>query len=182
MAEHRWVALLRGINLGSRNRVPMVGLRAAFEEAGYGSVRTYIQSGNVLFASLARDRDALAAKLERVVLETFGVQSTVVLRTFAELERVAASHPFGEDTSKTHVVFLERSLRATERRALEGLDVAPDRVEIAGADAFVLLPNGAQGARLSGALLERTAGVSGTMRTWRTVTKLAELARAARDG
>jgi uncharacterized protein (DUF1697 family) len=173
---HDWVALLRGINVGSRNRVPMAQLREALEAAGYGPVRTYIQSGNVLLTAPTEDRAELGTGLERIVSEAFGIKSAVVLRTFAEIADVAASHPFGPDTSSSHVVFLHRRPSTAAVRDLAALDIAPDRIEVAETDVFVHYPNGIQGARLSAAMLERTLGVPGTMRNWRTVAKLAELA------
>ena len=174
--EQGWVALLRGINVARRNRVPMAELRRVFEEAGCGSVRTYIQSGNVLFTKRASDRAGLSRRLEAAVADAFGVSSSVVLRTFEELGEVMRAHPFGVDTSKTHVVFLVREPDAAASRRLRDLDVAPDEVDVVGGEVYLRYPNGIQGARLGGALLERTLDVPGTMRNWRTVTKLAELA------
>ena len=170
-----WVALLRGVNLGARNKVPMAHLRRVLEDAGYGDVRTYIQSGNVLFTKAAKDRDALARELERLVEAEFGVQSRVVLRTFAEIREVVAARPFGKDTSYTHVSFLaEPPERAAVRRA-HALDVEPDRVKVVGSDVYLELPNGVQGARLSMARVEQELGAA-TMRTFKTVAKLAEMA------
>jgi uncharacterized protein (DUF1697 family) len=181
MAEHGWVALLRGINVGSRNAVPMAGLRRLFEENGCGSVTTYIRSGNVVFTSAASDRAALAGRLERAVASTFGVSALVVLRTFAETRRVARSHPFGPDTSQSLVVFLAQKPRPKDVGSLKRADVAPDRFKVVGSDVFLHYPNGVRGAQLTGALLERRLGVAGTMRNWRTVTRLAELADAPAD-
>jgi uncharacterized protein (DUF1697 family) len=175
VAEQGWVALLRGINLGARNKVPMAELRRLLEEGGYGDVRTYIQSGNVLFTAKASDRGALARRLERTVEDAFGVASRVVLRTWEEIGRVAGSHPFGDDSSKTQVAFLAKKPRAADVRKLEELEIAPDRFEVAGSDVYLHYPNGVQGARLSGALLERQLGVPATVRNWRTVTRLAEM-------
>jgi len=169
-----WVALLRGINVGGRNRVPMAELRELFEQAGLGSVSSYIQSGNVLFTSEAADRDELSRQLEEAVRETFAVSSPVVLRTAAELARIADSPPFGPDTSQTHVAFLDRE--PGEPGALAAFDPAPDRFEVAGTEVYLLYPNGVHGSRLTGALLERRLGVTATLRNWRTVAKLADLA------
>ncbi len=176
MDEQGWVALLRGINVGGRNTVPMAELRRLFEENGCNSVSSFIQSGNVLFTNDAPDRFALARQLEQAVAETFGVSSPIVLRTSAELGRVAGSHPFGADTSKTNVAFLGNDPRPEDVRSLRSVDVAPDRYEVVGSDVFLHYPNGVHGARLSGALLERYLGVTATTRNWRTVTCLAELA------
>jgi uncharacterized protein (DUF1697 family) len=174
MADHGWVALLRGINVGGKNKVPMAELRQLFEATGCGSVSSYIQSGNVLFTNGSSDRVAVARQLEQAVEETFGVSNPIVLRTFAELVRVARGHPFGADTSQTYVAFLARE--PEDAQALESLDVAPDRFELVGSDVYLHYPNGVTGARLGGAVLERRLGVAATIRNWRTVTRLAELA------
>jgi uncharacterized protein (DUF1697 family) len=174
-----WVALLRGVNLGARNKVPMAALRQLLEETGCESVRTYIQSGNALFTSDTSDRAALARRLERAVEDAFAVATPVVLRSFEEIGRVADSHPFGGDTSKTQVAFLVNRPAPSKVRGLKSLDIAPDRVEVAGSDVYLHYPNGVQGARLGGAQLERHLGVAATLRNWRTVARLAEMAAEA---
>ncbi len=170
-----WVALLRGINLGSRNRVPMAELREVFEAAGCAGVRTYIQSGNVVFSSPRRGREALARLLEQAVEDAFGVAAPVVLRTSKELTTVAGSHPFGRDTTHSHVSFLAADPDPAGAERLAAL-AGEDELAVVGRDVFLRYPNGFQGARLTGPLLERHLGVAGTIRNWRTVTKLAELA------
>ena len=174
----RWAALLRAVNLGSRNRVAMGDLRRVFEQAGCSDVATYIQSGNVVFAAREGDRATLARELERAVEDEFGFSSRIVLRKGAEIETLVRSHPFGPDTSKTHVVFLADKPSSGAVRALGQEDVAPDEVAFVGRDVVLRFSGGVQGARLTGAPLERRLGVPGTMRTWRTVERLAELATA----
>lgn len=176
MKQRGWVALLRAINLGARNKVPMAELRALFETNGCESVRSYIQSGNVLFRSASSDRTALARRFEGAVEEAFGVSTSVVLRTFDEIARVVATHPFGRDPSKTQVAFLTQRPAPDKVRSLKRLDISPDRIEVAGSDVFLHYPGGVRGARLTGARLERHLGVPATIRNWRTVTRLAELA------
>jgi uncharacterized protein (DUF1697 family) len=171
-----WLALLRGINVGGRNKVSMAGLRRVFEEAGCSSVRTYIQSGNVLFEKRDSDRLALANLLEAAVADAFGVPAAVVLRTFEEIGDLARLHPFGADTSQTFVSFLAREPDSDGVQRLLATDVAPDRFELRGSDVFLHYPNGVGGARLTGALLERQLGVAGTTRNWKTVARLAEMA------
>ena len=171
-----WVALLRGINLASRNRVAMADLRRVFEDAGCGDVRTYINSGNVVFTRQAADRTRLARTLERAVEDELGVKAAVVLRTPAELAKVLDGHPFGRDTSKTHVSFLAAKPPAKAVAEVEGHDVAPDRIEVKGSEAYLLLPNGRAGMRIKQRMLD-PLGVA-TDRTWKTVAKLAELADA----
>jgi uncharacterized protein (DUF1697 family) len=179
VAEQGWVALLRGINVGGRNKVPMAGLRSVLEENGCSDVSTYIQSGNVVFTKKASDGRRLARRLERAIEDAFGVSPVVVLRTFDEIGRVIRAHPFGKDTSKTYVAFLAKEPSRKGVRSLEQLDIAPDRIEVAGSEVFLNYPNGLQGARLTAAQLERQLGVPATVRNWRTVTRLAEMAEAA---
>lgn len=174
----RWVALLRAVNLGARNKVPMAELRALLEAAGYEGVRTYIASGNVLFDG-PRGRAAVAGKLEHLIADSFGVDTTAIMRTPDELTATVAGHPFGKDTSRSHVVFLaaEPDREGTERFA--AVDPSPDKAVLTGADVFLQYTAGVQGARLSAARLERLLGVHATHRNWRTVAALAELAAEA---
>ena len=170
----RWVALLRGVNLGARNKVPMAELRALLEEAGYGNVSTYIASGNVLLEG-PRGRSAIAGELERLIAHAFSVDTTAVMRTPKELAAVVAGHPFGADTSRSHVVFLAARPAAAAVRRLDDSDHSPDRAVLDGPNVYVQYPAGVQGSRLSAARLERLLEVAGTHRNWRTVAALAEL-------
>ena len=108
----RWVVLLRAVNLGSRNKVPMAKLRPLLEEAGYGDVSTYIASGNVLLDG-PKSGTAIARELERIVAGEFGVDTTAIVRKPSELAALVSGHPFGRDTSRSHVVFLAK--RPTRR-------------------------------------------------------------------
>jgi uncharacterized protein (DUF1697 family) len=175
-AEHGWVALLRAVNLGARNKVPMAELRALLERSGFGDVRTYIQSGNVLFASRDGDRETLARRLEEEIARSFGVATIAILRTFGELQAIVAAHPFGADTSHTHVSFLASRPDADGLARLAGFDIGADRLELDGNEAYLHYPQGVQGSRLTAARLEQLLGVPGTARNWRTVTALARLA------
>jgi len=167
-----WIALLRAVNLGSRNKVPMAGLRELFENAGGEDVRTYIQSGNVVFAQAKPD----SAALEAAVAKEFGVETVIVLRTARQMKKLAGSHPFGKDTSNSHVAFLSEKPSRTALRRLAEVDTGTDRIEVIGSDIALHYPNGFQGATLTAAKLEKLLGVQGTARNWRTVAKLAELA------
>jgi uncharacterized protein (DUF1697 family) len=167
-----WIALLRAVNLGARNKVPMAGLRQVFEEAGAEDVRTYIQSGNVVFAHAKPDR----AALEAAVAKAFGVETVIVLRTARQMKKLAGSHPFGKDTSKSAVAFLAEKPSRAALRELAKLEISPDKCEVIGPDIALYYPNGFQGAQLTATRLEKLLGVPGTARNWRTVEKLAELA------
>jgi len=171
----RWVALLRAVNLGARNKVPMADLRKLLSEKDYGSVRTYVASGNVILDGPA-GRAALGAELERLVADAFGVTTTVILRKPREIAATVAAHPFGADASETHVVFLAARPGKTAAARLEAADPGADRAVLSGAEVYLKLPHGVHGSRFSNARIETLLGVPGTLRNWRTVAALAELA------
>jgi uncharacterized protein (DUF1697 family) len=170
----RWVALLGGVNLGGRNKVPMAELRAKLENAGYDNVRTYIASGNVLFDG-PRARAKTADELERLVAAAFGVKTAVILRSPQQLAAAVEKHPF-DDVADTHVAFLAARPTKPAAARLEGVD--PDAV-LVGAELYLRLPRGVHGSRLSNARIESLLGVAATLRNWRTVVALSKLAAGA---
>jgi uncharacterized protein (DUF1697 family) len=173
----RWVAFLRAVNLGGRNKVPMAELRALLEDAGYPGVRTYIASGNVLLDG-PPSRKKLAGELEGLVADGFGVTTTAILRKPRELAKIVETHPF-RDTSETHVAFLASRPAKGAAARLDAVDSGSDRAVLAGSDLYLRLPQGVQGSRLSAARIESLLGVPATMRNWRTVVALARLASEA---
>jgi uncharacterized protein (DUF1697 family) len=173
----RWVALLRAVNLGGANKVPMAQLRALLEEAGYENVRTYIASGNVLLDG-PQSKAALSATLEKLIADSFGVRTTATLRRPQELAATVAAHPFGTDTSETHVAFL--AARPAKAAAVRLAEIAGDDLAVlARAELYLRLPRGVHGSRLSIARIEKLLGVAATLRNWRTVAALADLAAEA---
>ena len=170
------VALLRGINVGGRNSVPMAGLRSLLEdELGLEDVATYIQSGNVLFRARTPVK-TLPARIEDAIAAAYAVRPAVVLRTPSELQKVVDSAPF-TDTARLHVVFLDRKPAATAAARLDPDRSPGDAFELVGRELYLLLGNGAGRTKLTGDYLERTLGVRGTQRNWNTVVKLLALAR-----
>jgi uncharacterized protein (DUF1697 family) len=166
------VALLRAVNLGARNKMPMAELRAACVELGYDDVSTFIASGNVIFPSSAPK----AGELERLVEERFGVATTAVYRSAAELAELAAAKPFASKTPECFVAFLAGKPAKANFEALSTSDYPDEGWERVGPDLALLYPSSFHRARLNGARLERLLNVQVTLRNWRTVTKLAELA------
>ena len=173
----RQVVLLRGINLGSRNRVPMAELRAALEEAGFEDVKTYLQSGNVVLSSKAK-ADQTARQVERLIQERFRLEIAVVGRTGAELARVVSRNPLGDiatDPKRYQVSFLEGRLPAASKHKLEEARVDSERFVVHGREIYAWHPAGVARSKLWAALAGRGLGVTATARNWTTVTKLLEL-------
>jgi uncharacterized protein (DUF1697 family) len=180
-----YVALLRAINIGARNKIPMSGLKALFRDLGHEDVATYVQSGNVVFRSRAGAERRIAAELERGITKEFGHDVAVLLRTPAELAKIAKGNPFlkGEtEHKKLHVMFLDKRPTA---KAVAGLDLdrsPPDAFSVKGRDIYLHFPTRGSGrSKLTIGYFEGRLGVRGTARNWRTVTTLLELARQA-DG
>ncbi len=174
-----FVALLRGINVGGRSIVRMGELRSLFASLGHSDVRTYVQSGNVVFAS-ADARSHVAEGLERRIEEVFGLQVPVLLRTAEELAGVAAGNPFLgtiDDLAKLHVVFLADPPAPSAVARLDPDRSPPDALAVSGREVYLRLPHGAGRTKLTVEYFERALGTRATARNWRTVTKLLELAR-----
>jgi uncharacterized protein (DUF1697 family) len=173
----RHVALLRGINVGGRNRVAMRDVRAAFEDAGFTSVATYIQSGNVLFDS-APDA-GLEARVEQVLDEALGLPVIVVVRDREQMRAVAADAPpgFGQGPDLYHsdVIFLKDPLTAEE--GLKAVELR-DGVDVAWAGEGVLYCQRLSAQRTKSRLsrvMSRPEYRLMTIRNWNTTARLAEM-------
>ncbi len=170
----RWVALLRGINLGAKRRVPMADLRALMGELGYEDVRTVLQSGNVIFTGA---KAGAQAKLESALADRFGFEVDVVLRTVEALEAIVAHDPFGDeadDLKRSFVVFLPGKPDAARLAELEAEDWSPDRFAAHGSELYAWCPDGMQGSRLMKALGKPGIAATATFRNMSTVRKLLE--------
>jgi uncharacterized protein (DUF1697 family) len=175
-----FVALLRGVNVGGKNRISMPDLRSSVSSLGLEDVATYIQSGNVVFRSGKRGSRELAAGIERQIANDFGADVTVLLRTAAELEKIAGANPFAKgeaDLSKLHVVFLDRKPAQSAVAELDPERSPPDEFAVRGREIYLRLPNGMGRTKLTGDYFERRLGVAATARNWKTLTKLTELAQ-----
>ena len=169
-----WVALLRGVNVGGKNTIPMGELKSSLSSLGLEDVVTYIQSGNVVFRSPA-GHTRVAVDIERRIAKAFGVSVTVLLRTPAELRTIARSNPFlsGQaDLSKLHVVFLSDRPKANAVAGLDPERSPPDAFSVRGREIYLHLPNGSGRSKLTIDYFERRLGVAATARNWNTLIKL----------
>ena len=176
--EMRQIVLLRGINLGARNRIAMPELRRAFAEAGFEDVRTYLQSGNLVLSSRARP-EQLARECERLIAAAFGLDIAVVVRTRAELAKVVERNPLGDvavNPKRYQVSFLSEKLHRDQVRALEALTAKGERLVAIGRELYAWHPEGAARSKLWARLAGRGLGVTATARNWTTVTSLLQLA------
>lgn len=176
-----YVALLRGINVGGKNRLLMADLAEMFARAGCADVRTYIQSGNVVFAAGAAAAGRVPRAVPAMVLERFGFAPSVIVRTGSEVAGVVAGNPFleeGADPAALHVGFLDGAPSAARIASLDPDRSPGDRFAVKGREMYLHLPNGVARSKLTNAYLDRALATMSTFRNWRTVLKLAEMARA----
>ncbi len=180
-APHTYAALLRGINVGGRAKIPMRELAELFGSLGHGEVTTYIQSGNVVFRSASGKPAGIVCGLEDAISERFGLTVTVILRTPAELVSIAAANPFPEaerEPSKLHVLFLDRKPEASAIAGLDPNRSPGDHFSAAGREIYLRFPAGSGKTKLTLDWFERQLGVKGTARNWNTLLRLIALTGA----
>jgi uncharacterized protein (DUF1697 family) len=173
------VALLRGINVGGKNMLPMRDLVAMFERAGCAEVRHYIQSGNVVF----RAAGTLATRISQVIAgeieRAFRIDVPVVVRSGRELAGVAKGNPLiadGADPAACHVMFLADAPSKKQCASLDPARSPGDSFVVKGREVYLLCPNGVARTKLTNAYFDSALGTTSTGRNWRTVLKLNEMA------
>jgi uncharacterized protein (DUF1697 family) len=176
--EQMSVALLRGINVGGKNLLPMPALKEIFTAAGCTQVKTYIQSGNVVFS--AKPGVDVASIVKAEIAARLGLNVPVVLRTAAEIDRAITRNPFlkqGIDADFLHAMFLEHEPTKEQLAALDPARSTPDEFVVVGRDIYLYLPNGAARTKLTNAYFDTRLKTLSTQRNWRTVLTLAEMMR-----
>jgi uncharacterized protein (DUF1697 family) len=174
----RQIVLLRGINIGPRNRVAMPALRELLAGAGFADVRTYVQSGNVVLET-RRKPAAVAKACEELIAAELGLDIAVVVRTRDELAEVVRRNPLGEiaDNPKRYQVsFLESEPDAKAVEKVSALAVDGERMEVIGREIYAWHPGGVARSKLWSGLAGKGLGVKATARNWTTVTTLLEMA------
>jgi uncharacterized protein (DUF1697 family) len=177
----RSIVLLRGINLGSTNRVAMTALRQALEAAGYENVRTYVQSGNIVLDSTASP-DAIADAIRALIAEQFGLEIAVVARTRDELAEVVRRNPLADvatEPKRYQVSFLSAPPDPEVTGKLEALAAGSERVAVIEREVYAWHPEGVARSKLWNGLAAKGglgSGVTATARNWKTVTTLLEMA------
>jgi uncharacterized protein (DUF1697 family) len=176
----RHILLLRGVNIGSRNRIAMPALREALTDAGFDDVRTYLQSGNVVLSATGTPAN-VGRKTERLISKAFGLDIRVVARTRAQLAKVVELNPLrkvAKDPKRYQVSFLDAKPSRAVLRRVEEAAVPPEKVVAIGREIYAWHPDTIARSRLWALLAGQTLGVTATARNWTTVQKLLELADA----
>ena len=177
-----YVALLRGINVGGGNKLLKDELVEVFAEVGCQDVRTYIQSGNVVFRAAESLADGLSARITASIASSHGYQIPVVMRTALDFDRIVRGNPFlaaGADPAKLHVGFLAAAPHPERIARLDPDRSPPDAFEVRGREVYLHFPAGVARSKLDNAYFDRTLDTVCTIRNWRTVCKLHEMAGGA---
>ncbi len=173
-----YLALLRGINVGGKNKLPMDRLRDLFVAAGCRDVRTYIQSGNVIFKADPTVVAVLPGVIAARIAESFGYRVPVIVRTTAQLDDVIQHNPFvaeGTDADTLHVFFLADLPHPRNVADLDPDRSPPDTFVVRGQDVYLRLPHGMARTKLTNAYFDARLATTSTGRNWRTVTALLAL-------
>jgi uncharacterized protein (DUF1697 family) len=174
-----YIALLRGINVSGHKKIKMPELKAMFETLSFTNVRTYIQSGNVVFES--NSAEDLESKISAKIQEQFGFEVSVICRTSEEMEQVIARNPFatmvGFEPEKLYVTFLQQAPSEEKLEALSALSFGSEKYSVSGQEIYVYCFNGYGNTKLDNALFERKLKVIASSRNWRTVNKLIEMSQ-----
>ncbi len=171
--------MLRGINVGGKKIVRMEKLRISFEALEFGRVRTYVQSGNVVFEAERASPDDLSKTIAEKISKDFGFPIPVVVRTSDEMGKIVGGNPFLNerelDLSKLHVTFLAALPAKNAKERIDALNAGPDQFRIRGREIYLYCPDGYGRTRLSNNAIEKALSVGATTRNWKTVSTLARV-------
>ncbi|MDQ6813715.1 MAG: DUF1697 domain-containing protein [Bacteroidota bacterium] len=176
-----YISILRGINVSGHRKIAMSDLKDLYEDLQFKAVTTYIQSGNVIFkAAESAAKGDLPKKIEKAILEAYGFEVPVIIRTIAEIEQIIAKNPFlpdsNTDLEKLHITFLSAMPDEEKLKSIATVDFSPDKFIINNREVFLYIPGGYGNTKLSNNFFEGKMKVTATTRNWKTVNKLLELA------
>lgn len=172
----KYVAFLRGINVGGHNKIKMETLREVFAALGYKSVKTYINSGNVVFETEKVDDLELAAKIEKAIEAEFSHKIKVMVRTLDEIKDIIKNNPFaGQFENKDlHILFLDEELSKEKRELLLEHNNENEMFAVRNREIFCLLCAGFSDSLLGKDYIGKKFKTPSTARNWRTVNKIVE--------
>jgi uncharacterized protein (DUF1697 family) len=179
-----YVSMLRGINVGGHKRIKMDQLRTSFEALGFEQVKTYIQSGNVVFKTGKLSPAGLSKRIEERILKDFGFPVSVISRTADEIAHTVANNPFlkerGIDPERLHVMFLSEAPAPAALKKLADLMALPDQARSSDRQIYFYLPNGMSQSVLMKKPVDRILSVVTTTRNWNTVNALHQMCQDSR--
>ena len=174
----KYVAFLRGINVGGKNKIKMETLREMCAALGFQNVKTYINSGNVIFETAKTDDKKLAERLEKAIEKEFLLNIKVMVRTISEIENLVKNNPFAgqfENDKDLHVFFLDEELPTEKRELLLSNNSENEQFSVQNREIFCLLRVSVLDSLIGKDYIGKKLKVSATARNWRTVNKILEV-------
>lgn len=176
-----YICLLRGINVGKK-QIKMADLKLLFETMGFTDVQTLLQSGNVVMKSTETEVSILATRIEAAIIERYGFESKILLRTPEQWRETTAHHPFTAEQltepSKILVTFLREAPTPSAIETLMAFNTELEQLHIIGREVYAFFPEGMGRTKLDNNTVERKLKTVGTGRNWNTVMKLAAMVEA----
>ena len=178
----KYISLLRGINVSGQKKIKMADLKSLYESLSFKNVVTYIQSGNVIFDAVVKNKSDMKIKIEEAIEESYKFHVPVEILTNAEICDIIKKYPFGsvdlaEDGTKVLVTFLSSKPSEDRVSDFKKYVTAPEKLIVQEKEAYLYCPNGYGKSKLSNTFLENKLGVKATTRNLKTVHKLYELSR-----
>jgi uncharacterized protein (DUF1697 family) len=174
----KYAALLRGINVGGKNMIKMETLRTTFESLGFENVRSYINSGNLVFETRKTDDGKLAKTIHDAIKKDFGFDISVMVRSMKEIEEIVKNNPFDgqfDNHKYLHVFFLDSELSNGQKELIDSITNESEKIEIRGRTLYCLLKISILDSAVGKGFIDKKLKINATGRNWRTVTKIAEL-------
>lgn len=176
-----YISLLRGINVGGQKKIPMNQLVALYDETGFKNIKTYVNSGNVVFDYYSRETNSLAKVIELKIKEKFNLNVPVLIRSIDELEKTIANNPFfntGDDyNDKLYVTFLSEQPGNAENLKISNILPGSDKFVIIDKEVYLYIPGFYSRTKFSNYFFEKYLKAKATTRNWNTVVALFDLAK-----
>lgn len=183
MKQNIYIALLRGINVSGQKIIKIDELRKLFETLGFGNVKTYIQSGNIIFNYQIDSPEKIIKSVEKKIKEVFSFDVTVIIRTNDELRKIIHSNPYlkTKPVEKLYVAFLSETSSNDNIEKLLPYKSKTEEFSLTGKEMYLYYPDGSGRSKLTNNIIESKLGVKATTRNWNTTTKLFEMSKELFD-
>ena len=184
MKQYTYIALLRGINVSGQKIIKIDELRKLFESLGFENVKTYIQSGNVVFKSQINRPEKIVKSIERKIKEVFSFDVTVIIRTHDELKKIIRTNPFlkNKPIERLYIIFLSNISDNENVEKLQPYKSKTEEFRIIGKEIYLFYPDGYGRSKLTNNIFESKLGVKATTRNCNTVNKLFEMSKEQDKG
>lgn len=172
-----YIALLRGVNVGGHRKLPMADLRTLLSKEGFGTIKTYIQSGNVVFRASESDTSVLKTRVEKAISSTFGFEVPVILMTSREFQEILEQNPFDEEIiPESYYILLSHAIPEERSKGLTDDHWEQEHFRITKKCIYLYVENGYGKAKCSTNFFEKKLDITATARNHKTMLKLVSLA------